>query len=178
MDLSTEAVSGRGRQPTYEELWGSTWRQPHHEPFRASGRSGVCLFPILATLLAVIVGSMSLAGIRKQIVRAVPATSALYAAAGLQQALRALPAHLEVTPRNSSPRRFSAGRNRQSPPRPQSRHADRTGSSGEDGRTLYRWTASASKPKLGPNESIAFETRLVAPPEAGRNIKVRFAQMN
>jgi hypothetical protein len=49
---------------------------------------------------------------------------------------------------------------------------------GEDGRTLYRWTASASKPKLGPNESIAFETRLVASPEAGRNIKVRFAQMN
>jgi hypothetical protein len=90
MDLSTEAVSGRGRQPTYEELWGSTWRQPHHEPFRASGRSGVCLSPILATLLAVIVGSMSPAGVRKQIVRAVPATSALYAAAGLPVNLRGL----------------------------------------------------------------------------------------
>src|SRR4051812_47869453 len=69
MDLPTEAVSGRGRQPTYEELRGSPWRQLHHEPFRASGRSGVCLSPILATLLAVIVGSMSLAGVRKQIVR-------------------------------------------------------------------------------------------------------------
>jgi hypothetical protein len=38
----------------------------------------------------VIVGSMSLAGLKEQIVRAVPATSALYAAAGLPVNVRGL----------------------------------------------------------------------------------------
>jgi hypothetical protein len=32
--------------------------------------------------------------------------------------------------------------------------------------------------KLSAHETIAFETRLVAPPEAGRDVKVRFAQAN
>jgi hypothetical protein len=49
---------------------------------------------------------------------------------------------------------------------------------GEDGRPLYRWTANVAKSKLSGNEAIAFEARLVAPPEAGRNVRVRFAQAN
>jgi hypothetical protein len=71
-------------------LWGSSWRQPHHEPFRAHERSGFWLSPVLATLLAVIVGSMSLAGLKEEIVRVMPATGALYAAAGLPVNLRGL----------------------------------------------------------------------------------------
>ena len=49
---------------------------------------------------------------------------------------------------------------------------------GEDGRALYRWTANVAKPRLSANETIAFETRLIAPPEAGRNVRIRFAQAN
>jgi hypothetical protein len=49
---------------------------------------------------------------------------------------------------------------------------------GGDGQPLYRWTAIAPKVKLGPNETIVFETRLVAPPEAGQDVKLRFAQAN
>jgi hypothetical protein len=48
----------------------------------------------------------------------------------------------------------------------------------ENGRPLYRWTAAMPKPKLDGGESVTFETRLVAPPEAGRDVRVRFAQAN
>jgi hypothetical protein len=181
MELSAEAVSGRPRQPTYEELWGASWRQPHHEPFRAQERSGFWFSPVLATLLAVIFGSMSLAGLKEQIVRAVPATSALYAAAGLPVNLRGLEFR-GVTSRVSA-------ENSQRLLKVQGEIANlRPGLNpvppievvvqGEDGRALYRWTATVAKPKLGGNETIAFETRLVAPPEAGRDVRVRFAQAN
>jgi len=63
MELSAEAVSGRGRQPTYEELWGKSWRQPHHEPFRAADARGVSLSPFVATIVAIVLGGMSLAGL-------------------------------------------------------------------------------------------------------------------
>jgi hypothetical protein len=181
MELSAEAVSGRPRQPSYEELWGSSWRQPHHEPFRAAERSAFWLSPVVATIVAIMLGGMSLAGLKEQIVRAMPATSALYAAAGLPVNARGLEFR-GVTSRVS-------GENSQRLLKVQGEIANlRPGLNpvppievvvqGEDGRALYRWTASASKPKLGVNETIAFETRLVAPPEAGRNVKVRFAQAN
>ena len=181
MELSAEAVSGRPRQPTYEELWGQSWRQPQHEPFRTAERSGFWFSPVLATLVAVIVGSMSLAGLKEEIVRVIPASSALYAAAGLPVNLRGLEFR-GVTSRMS-------GEASQRLLKVQGEIANlRPGLNpvppievvveGEDGRPLYRWTATAAKPKLGRNEAVAFETRLVAPPEAGRNVKVRFAQAN
>ena len=181
-ELSGEAVTGRPRQPTYEELWGSSWRQPHHEAFRAQARSsGLWFSPVLATFLAVIVGSMSIAGLKERIVRAVPATGALYAAAGLPVNLRGLEFR-GVTSRVSA-------ENAQRLLKVQGEIANiRAGLNpippievvvqGEDGRALYRWTANPGKPRLAGNETIAFETRLVAPPEAGRNIRVRFAQAN
>ena len=131
------------------------------------------LSPILARLLAVIVGSMSLACVRKQIVRAVPATSALYAAAGLPVNLRGLEFR-GVTSQVSgeSAQRLLKVQGEIANLRPGPNPRSNWQVQGEDGRTLYRWTASASKPKLGPNESIAFETRLVAPPEAATSKSV------
>ncbi|MBV8848599.1 MAG: hypothetical protein JOZ16_03335 [Methylobacteriaceae bacterium] len=181
MELSAEAVNGRPRQPTYEELWGTRWRQPHHEPFRAQERSTFWFSPVLATLLAVIVGSMSLAGLKEQAVRAVPATAALYAAAGMPVNIRGLEFR-GVTSRVSAEntQRLLKVRGEIANLRPGVNAVPpiEIVVQGEDGRALYRWTASAAKPKLGENETIAFETRLVAPPEAGRNVKIRFAQAN
>ena len=181
MELSTEAVSGRPRQPTYEELWGKSWRQPQHEPFRARETGSVWLSPVLATLFAIVLGSMSLAGLKEQIVRAVPATSALYAAAGLPVNVRGLEFRgvtSRVSAENSQRLLKVQGeivglRPGFTPVPPIELIVQ-----GEDGRALYRWTATPSKTKLGADETIAFETRLVAPPEAGRNVKVRFAQAN
>jgi hypothetical protein len=181
LDLSAEVVSGRPKPPTYEELWGSTWRQPTHQPFRAEESGAFWLSPLLGTLLAIVLGAMSLAGLKEQMVRLLPASSAIYAAIGLpvnlpglefrgvksfassDHAQRLLKVSGEIT--NLRP-----GFNKVPP--------IEVVVQGEDGRALYRWTATAPKPKLGANETIAFETRLVAPPEAARGVRVRFAQVN
>ena len=46
---------------------------------------------------------------------------------------------------------------------------------GQDKRELYVWTALAPKARLGPNEQVAFRTRLAAPPEGVSDVLVRFA---
>jgi predicted Zn finger-like uncharacterized protein len=46
---------------------------------------------------------------------------------------------------------------------------------GQDKRELYVWTAPAPKAQLGPNEQVAFRTRLAAPPEGVSDVLVRFA---
>lgn len=45
---------------------------------------------------------------------------------------------------------------------------------GEDGRTLYTWTAEPPRKSLNPGEALHFRTRLATPPEAGRSVEVRF----
>lgn len=180
LDLSAESVNSRPRPPTYEELWGSSWRQPQHEPFLLQ-RSSFWLSPALATIVAIVLGSMSLAGLKEQIVRMVPASASLYAAAGLPVNLRGLEFRT-VTSRvgsESSQRllkvqgeiaNLRSGTN-QVPP-------IELVVQSQEGRPLYRWTAAAPKPKLGPYETLTFEARLIAPPETGRDVKVRFAQAN
>jgi predicted Zn finger-like uncharacterized protein len=46
---------------------------------------------------------------------------------------------------------------------------------GEDGRTVYTWTAEPPRRSLRPGESLHFRTRLATPPEAARNVEVRFS---
>ncbi len=46
---------------------------------------------------------------------------------------------------------------------------------GEDGRTLYSWTAEPPRASLRAGEALHFRTRLATPPEAGRAVAVRFA---
>lgn len=45
---------------------------------------------------------------------------------------------------------------------------------GEDGRTIYTWTAEPPRKSLRPGEALHFRTRLATPPTAGRNVEVRF----
>jgi predicted Zn finger-like uncharacterized protein len=46
---------------------------------------------------------------------------------------------------------------------------------GPNKQELYVWTAPAPKGRLGPNEEIAFRTRLAAPPDGVSDVLVRFA---
>ncbi len=46
---------------------------------------------------------------------------------------------------------------------------------GEDGRGVYTWTADPPRRTLRAGESLHFRTRLATPPEAGRDVEVRFA---
>ena len=40
---------------------------------------------------------------------------------------------------------------------------------------LYTWKAAAPKPSLAGGETVAFRTRLSAPPTGGRDVRVSFA---
>lgn len=42
--------------------------------------------------------------------------------------------------------------------------------------TIYKWASEPSRPVLPPGEALNFRTRLAAPPEAGRDIQLRFAR--
>jgi hypothetical protein len=44
------------------------------------------------------------------------------------------------------------------------------------GREIYHWTIAAPKPRLSPDETVAFRARLEAPPAEGRHVFVRFAR--
>jgi hypothetical protein len=46
---------------------------------------------------------------------------------------------------------------------------------GGDGRQIYVWTAEAPKSKLAAGETTAFRTRLAAPPDKARDVKVTLA---
>jgi hypothetical protein len=181
LDLSAEAVSERARPPSYDELWGKGWRQPAREAFRAEEHGALWMSPFIATIMAIVLGSMSLLGLKEEIVRVVPATNAVYAALGLPVNLRGLEFRgvKSVLSEERSQRLLNVhGEIANLRPGLTQIPPIELVVQGEDGRALYRWTAVAPKPKLGANETIAFEARLVAPPEAGRDVRVRFAQAN
>ncbi len=46
---------------------------------------------------------------------------------------------------------------------------------GDDRRTVYSWTTEPPRANLKPGEALQFRARLATPPEAGRDIKVSFA---
>ncbi len=46
---------------------------------------------------------------------------------------------------------------------------------GGDGKVLYTWTTDPPRSSLNPGEALHFRARLATPPEAGRDVEVRFA---
>lgn len=44
-----------------------------------------------------------------------------------------------------------------------------------DGKVLYTWTTDPPRSSLNPGEALHFRARLATPPEAGRDVEVRFA---
>ena len=124
-DFAGEAVSA---SPTYED-WHRVRREPKHEPAAARGGGSIQLTPILAAFLAVLLGSMCLVGLKEQIVRVLPASGALYAAAGLPVNLRGLEFRAvtsDVSQDKVAPHPQSARRNRQFASRLKPHPADRS----------------------------------------------------
>lgn len=131
----------------------------------------------LAGILAVCGSLMTAIAKRDTIVRAVPALGSLYAAIGLP-----VPHGLEL--RNVKSTLLSDGAGHvlavvgeianvehdvQQVP------ALRVALRGADGRDIYAWTATASKSKLNAGETVAFRTRLAAPPQGARQVVIQFA---
>jgi predicted Zn finger-like uncharacterized protein len=137
---------------------------------RLAGPAGLGL-----TGLALIVGLVLQ---REAVVRHVPSSAPLYAALGLKVNIKGLVFEdIASTAFREGEARFLVVegmvrnvRNEASPV-PLIEVSVR----GEDGRTLYSWTAEPPRSTLPAGEALHFRTRLATPPEAGRAVAVRFA---
>ena len=122
--------------------------------------------------------AMGASAARAAIVRAVPHTARIFAAIGLPVNLRGLALdNVRTNIFDSGDRKVLivegaiANLRDQATETPNMRIALR----GPNKQELYVWTAPAPKTLLGPNEQVAFRTRLAAPPEGVSDVLVRFA---
>jgi predicted Zn finger-like uncharacterized protein len=150
---------------------GGTWRKPQ----RRSGRLAIPTVPaIIAVELAAIV---AIAAWRAEIVHVLPQTASLFSAVGLPVNLRGL-AFDDV--RTSTDTRDGVtvliveggigNTTRSVVAVPRLRFALRNAARVE----LISWTAPPGKAALGPGETLAFRSRLAAPPADGHDVVVRF----
>ena len=176
-----DAGSGAaGRDAKFSHPADAAWRADEYRT-PASGRpwnrksAGATL-----AVLAVVGGAMAAVAWRAPVVRAMPGAARLFAAVGLPVNLRGLALD------NVRTNIFDLGDRRvlvvegsivnlrdSTTASPNIRIALR----GADKRELYVWTAPAPKSKLGPDEQIAFRTRLAAPPDGVSDVMVRFASV-
>jgi predicted Zn finger-like uncharacterized protein len=133
----------------------------------------------LAAIL-IVAGAMAAAAERAAIVKAAPNMARLFAVVGLPVNLRGLALD------NVRTNIFDLGDRRvlviegaivnlrdSATEAPNIRIALR----GADKRELYVWTAPAPKSRLGPDEQVAFRTRLAAPPDGVSDVLVKFASV-
>lgn len=175
-DVAVIDVEASCARPSPEPLLEAP-RRPRLSTDRArSGRPG--LRRVAAAALAALVATTMVAQ-RERVVAAAPATARLFAVMGLPVNLaglefrnvksmiaeeggqRVLAVAGEVT--NVTRRAVTP------PPLAVSLR-------GEDGRSIYVWTAEPPAAKLAPGESAAFRTRLAAPPERAREVLVSLAE--
>lgn len=176
-EISAVASSEFARGPSYEEMWGAPRRQPAR-PSHAAKRDR---WPVIATIIAVIVGATALIALRERIVRVLPPAASAYRAAGLPVNLAGLELR-DVRSRivMDGARKVLAVEGeivnirREQNRVPPMRLAVR----GENGLDRYTWTAPAPKSRLDAGERIAFRARLASPPEDGADVLVRFAKVD
>jgi predicted Zn finger-like uncharacterized protein len=173
-DIQVEASSGRNRQPTYEELYGSV-RRPRSEPKPQTRLKLPGAFLGFAATLGVLTGLIALRG---PIVRLWPQANAAYKLAGLAVNLRGLDLqNLRASLVHEGDRALLvvegeiANRRHETNSVPTLHLAVRD----EAGQEIYGWDAAAPKTKLNVGEIVTFRARLATPPADGRDLFVQFA---
>ena len=171
--IAGEASSTRGAADEYDALYGRPSRGSASRKASWPKPNGALL--AAGSCLALAMGAI---GARESVVRFVPAAAGLYAAIQLPVNLRGI----DIRDARST-LSFEAGRpvlsvegtlvnlRKRDVDVPRIAVALR----GADGREVYGWTASATKARLGPGETLAFTTRLAAPPDNARETVLRFA---
>jgi hypothetical protein len=152
---------------------------PPKSPLRIARRSRrPRLAPFCGTVLVIAITLVILIDTRDRIVRFAPFAAPLYATAGLPVTLAAFNIRdvrstilddgtgrvLAIEGEIANIRGFAM-------PIPELYVALRN----SEGREIYTWTTPPPKAKLAAGESVAFRARLAAPPEAAKEISVRFA---
>jgi predicted Zn finger-like uncharacterized protein len=146
--------------------------------FSGLARARPRVSPGLGAVLGLVVLAMALVGFREHVVRLAGSTAPVYAAIGLPVNLQGLSIRAmkstileEPTARVLAIEAEIANIRPTRTPLPDLRLALR----GQDGQEIYSWTAKPPKARLEAGESIAFRTRLSAPPEGARDLMLRFA---
>jgi hypothetical protein len=166
----------------WDEAYARLWRRPPPEPEAfIERRAPPSRLPLVAAVVAVVIGAMALIGLRERIVRVAPVSAAAYSAVGLkvnlagldlrgvsskivtEGARKVLMVEGEIVNLRRVPNRV--------PPVALSVR-------GADGRPRYSWTAQAPKTKLAAGETMAFRARLASPPADGTDVLVRFAALD
>ena len=177
--IEVEATSEKPRPPSYEELYGEPASStPFAGPVAAQAPARFRGLGAPTLALGALALVMAAIGFRAPIVKAAPATGALFAAIGLPVNLKGLEFRnvksiiveaggQKMLGVEGEIVNLRAARNDV----PQLELAVR----GADGRTIYTWTTGSPKSKLEGLESMNFRARLAAPPDDARDVKVTFA---
>jgi predicted Zn finger-like uncharacterized protein len=134
--------------------------------------------PALGGFLGLIVLAMALVGFREHVVRLAGSAAPVYAAIGLPVNLHGLSIRAMKSTLLEEPnvRVLAVEAEITNLRQTQTQLPDlRLALRGRDGQEIYSWTAKPPKARLEGGESIAFRTRLSAPPEGARDLLVRFA---
>ena len=145
-------------------------RLPRPNLSSAAFRAGVFIAGLTALMLVI--------GQRDRIVRHLPQIGPAYAALGLPVSLRGLEFRdIKSTILTDNGHRLLAveGIIAQVGPRNATVPDVRVAVRDPSGRELYSWTTPSQKQKLNRGETVLFRARLAAPPAAGANIKLQFA---
>ena len=170
--IEAQAGGARTAAESYGDLYGTRRKTPPRAPKRwPRPRAGAAACVGLAALMGAIAG-------REAIVRAVPASASVFAAAGLPVNLRGIRFEGVTSTTSEEPggrvlaiSGILANTGKTSVPVPAVIVALR----GPDGRDVYSWGAAAPKAELAPGETVVFRTRLAAPPDTARDVMLRFA---
>jgi hypothetical protein len=148
-------------------------------PHSAAEQSGG--FGLFVLALAILASWAVLVGGRAQVVRSVPAMAPAYAALGLPVNLRQMDIEGVVSKlMDEDGRRILVveGEIRNLADGPRAAPRMRLSVVDSNGQEIYFWTAAPPKSRLLAGEKASFRARLAAPPQDGREVRVRFAGNN
>jgi hypothetical protein len=131
-----------------------------------------------SAVVLVLGGAMGVIAARAAVVKTIPDSARIFAAIGLPVNLRGLALdNVRTNIFDSGDRKVLVVEGLVTNLRDSSVEAPnmRIALRGRDKRELYVWTAPAPKGQLGPNEQVAFRSRLAAPPDEVSDVLVRFA---
>ncbi len=175
-EIRAEAASAASRATGHEELWSRAAPRPAIRDLPLVERDR---WPLIATIIAIILGVSALIAMRERIVRILPPMATAYRLLGAPVNLAGLELR-DVRARivTDGGRRVLVTEGeivnlRREPNRaPPLSIAVR----GANGLARYVWTAPAPKARLEAAEKIGFSARLASPPEGGTEVLVRFAK--
>lgn len=176
-EIAAEASSAFQRVPSYEEMWGRPARPVARElPTVQPDR-----WPVVATIVAIIIGATALIAMRERIVRILPQAAAGFRAVGLPVNLVGLELR-DVRSRivTDGARKVLVTEGQIVNIRRAETHvpAIRLAVRGANGLERYVWTEPTPKSWLEPGEGMAFRARLASPPQDGAEVMVRFARLD